>query len=431
MMQSQRVEIIGKRLPFRQLLVVGAVLLLGGGGAYSLWGSHTSSTQTAQPAAAPRVQTVTALGYLEPRGEVIRLSAPNSGGSANRVEQLLVKRGEAVKAGQVIAVLDSHARLQASLVQAQKQVAVARSNLAVVKAGAKVGEIDAQKTEIARVRAQSLGEERAQRETVARLEAQWEGDKAAQQATVKRLEAELSNALSELNRYQQLYKEGAISQSMYDSKRLPTQTLAQQLSEAKASFQRITVTGSKQIQEAKVVLARIQNTSSKQVSSAVATLDRIAEVRPVDVAAAKAQVDEAIAAVQQAQAQLNLAKVRAPQDGVVLEIHTRPGELISSEGIVELGQTKQMTALLEVYETDIGKVKLGQSTKLFADSLPDGLSGKVIEIGVQVKRQNVINSDTSANIDARVVEVRVQLDAASAQKVAGLTNLQVTGEIQL
>lgn len=71
-----------------------------------------------------------------------------------------------------------------------------------------------------------------------------------------------------------------------------------------------------------------------------------------------------------------------------------------------------------------------QSTKLFADSLPDGLSGEVNEIGVQVKRQNVINSDTSANIDARVVEVRVKLDAASAQKVAELTNLQVTGEIE-
>ena len=36
---------------------------------------------------------------------------------------------------------------------------------------------------------------------------------------------------------------------------------------------------------------------------------------------------------------------------------------------------------------------------------------------MKVKRQNVVNSDTSGNIDARVVEVRVQLDAASVQKV--------------
>jgi HlyD family secretion protein len=295
----------------------------------------------------------------------------------------------------VIAILDSYARLQASLVQAQKQVAVARSNLSVVKAGAKRGEITAQQSEITR------------------LEAQRQGDIQAQEATVARLQAELQNAQAEAQRYESLYQQGAVSASLRDSKAL---TLA---------------TAQRSLQEAQVVLRRIQTTRSPELASAVATLDRIAEVRPIDVAAVQAQVDEAIAAVKQAQAQLNLATVRAPQDGMVLEIHTRPGELISSEGIVELGQTQQMIALLEVYETDVSKVKLGQSTKLFADSQPNGLSGEVTEIGMQVKRQNVINSDTSANIDARVVEVRVRLDAASTRKVAGLTNLQVTGEIQL
>jgi HlyD family secretion protein len=190
-------------------------------------------------------------------------------------------------------------------------------------------------------------------------------------------------------------------------------------------------TAQRNLQEAQVVLKRIQTTRSPELTSAKATLDRIAEVRPVDVAASQAQVDQAIAGVQQAKAQFDLASVRSPQDGVVLDIHTRPGELVSTDGIVELGSTQQMTALLEVYETDIGKVKLGQPTKLFADSRPEPLFGKVSEIGVKVKRQNVVNSDTSGNIDARIVEVRVQLDAASIQKVAGLTNLQVTGEIQL
>jgi HlyD family secretion protein len=392
MMQSQGIEAMGKRLSTQSLLIIGVVVLLGGG-AYGLWRSHTSFTPPAQPVAAPRVQTITALGYLEPRGEVIKLSAPSSGGSTNRVERLFVKRGETVKTGQVIAVLDSYDRLKAALVQAQKQVAVARANLAVVKAGAKRGEITAQKAEIVR------------------LEAQRQGDIQAQAETVARLQAELQNAQAEAQRYELLYQQGAVSASLRDSKEL---TLA---------------TAQRSLQEAQVVLWRIQTTRSPELGSAVATLDRIAEVRPVDVEAAQAQVNEAIAAVQQAQAQLDLATVRAPQDGVVLEIHTRPGELISSDGIVELGQTQQMITVLEVYETDIGKVKLGQRVKLYADSFPDSFFGNVMEIGAQVKRQNVVNSDTSANIDARVVEVRVQLDAASTHKVAGLTNLQVTGEI--
>lgn len=393
MIQSHQVEAIGRRLGSRPLFVIGAIILLGGGGAYALWRSHTTS-QPAQPEAAPVVQTVTALGYLEPYGEVIKLSAPSSAGGTSRIEQLLVKQGEAVKARQVVAVLDSRDRLQAALVEAQKQVNIARSNLAIVQAGAKQGEINAQQAEIAR------------------LEAQRQGDTQAQAATVARLQAELQNAQVEAQRYESLYQQGAASASLRDSKALTLTTTQRSL------------------QEAQFILQRIQTTRSPELAAAVATLDRIAEVRPVDVAAAQAQVEQAIAAVQQAQAQLDLATVRAPQSGVVLEIHTRPGELISSEGIVELGQTQQMTALLEVYETEISKVKLGQSVKLFADSFADSLSGEVTEIGVQVKRQNVVNSDTSRNIDGRVVEVRVQLDAASAQKVAGLTNLQVTGEIQ-
>ncbi|MGG6285397.1 ABC exporter membrane fusion protein [Leptolyngbya sp. AN03gr2] len=388
-MQSQNVKM---RLPLKQLAIVGAVLLMGGG-AYWVGRSQTAS-QPVQPVVPPKIETVTALGYLEPRGEVIKLSAPNTGGGASRVERLFVERGQTVKAGQTIAVVDNYDRLQAALVQAQKQVAVARSNLSVVKAGAKRGEINAQQSEIDR------------------LEAQRQGDVQAQQATVARLQAELQNAQTEAQRNETLFQQGAVSASLRDSKALTLKTAQRNL------------------EEAQVVLRRIQTTRSPELASAVATLDRIAEVRPVDVEAAQAQVDQAMAAVQQTQAQLDQATVRAPQDGVVLEIHTRPGELVSSDGIVELGQTQQMTALLEVYQADISKVKLGQSVKLSADNLPDALSGEVNEIGVQVKRQNVINSDTSANIDARVVEVRVKLDADSARKVAGLTNLQVTGEIE-
>jgi len=394
MMRSETIGAIGKRR-FSWKLLVGAALLLVGGGAYTVWRSHLSA-QAVKPAnVAPRVQTVTALGFLEPQGKVVKLSAPGTSGGVSRVEQLLVKQGDRVKSGQVIAILDSRDRLQAAVGEVQEQVKVAQSNLAVVKAGAKQGEVNAQQAEIVR------------------LEAQRQGDVQAQVAAVARLQAELQNAQVEADRYEALAQQGAVSASLRDSKAL---TFA---------------TARRSLQEAQAVLNRIQTARLPELASAKATLDRIAEVRPVDVEAAQALVDRAIAAVQQAQAQLDLASVRAPQDGIVLDIHTRPGELISNDGIVELGRATQMTALLEVYETDISKVKLGQTVKLFADSRPEALSGEVMEVGVKVKRQNVVNSDTSGNIDARVVEVRVQLDPDSAQKVVGLTNLQVTGEIQL
>ena len=58
------------------------------------------------------------------------------------------------------------------------------------------------------------------------------------------------------------------------------------------------------------------------------TLTEIAEVRPVDVAIAQANLEKAQAYVQQAQANLNLAYVKAPRSGQILKIHTYGGERV-------------------------------------------------------------------------------------------------------
>ena len=381
----------------KKVFIIASLFILGAVGTFSLWRLLSPSPQ-AQPTenVTPQVKTVTALGYLEPQGKVIKLAAPSSSSGGNsRVEKLLVKQGDAVKAGQLVAILDSRDRLQAALTEAEEQVKVAQSNLEVIKSGAKDGEISSQKAAIARIEAQS------------------QGDILAQSSAVARLQAEVENAQIEVQRFDSLYGEGATNASLRDSKRL---TLA---------------TARRNLQEAQAVLNRIQTTRSPELNEAKATLDQISEVRPVDISASQAQVDREIASVQQAKAQLDLAYVRTPQDGVVLEVNTRAGELISPNGIIEIGKTNQMRAVLEVFEGDITKVQKGQSVRLFGDSLPKALTGEVVEVGVRVQRQNVVNSDTSGNIDARIIEVRVQLDQESINQVERLTNLQVTGEIQL
>jgi HlyD family secretion protein len=343
----------------------------------------------------------------------------------------LVKEGQEVKAGQAIAILDSKDRLQATLTKAQEQVKIKQANLAQVKAGAKRGEIDAQKAQIDRLKAQWEGDKIAQEETVARIKAQWEGDKTAQQATIRKLEAEVNNARAEYKRYQQLSIEGAISKSSFDSKRLSLDTATQQLNEAKAILKRIDSTSRRQLSEAQAVLARINTTSSRQIIEAQATLQKIAEVRPVDIEVAKAEVNDAVAEVNQAKKNLEQAYVRSPQNGQVLDIHTRAGEVVSDEGIVEIGQTSQMYVVAEVYQSDINKVRQGQQVRVVSDSLPEELQGKVDSVGLQVRRQSVVNTDPSSNIDARVVEVHVRLDSPSSQKAAKLTNLQVKAVIEI
>jgi HlyD family secretion protein len=419
----------------RRLVILGiaASMTLGGVVLFQIFRNQVLQTEKAkqeQQIVVPQIKTVTALGKLEPKGEVIKLSAPASN-QGNRVDKLLVEEGEEVKAGQVIAVLDSKDKLQAAYQKSQEAVKVSQANLQKVQAGAKTGEIDAQKAEIGRIQAQSLGEERAQRETLGRFLAQWEGDKSAQQATINRLEAELKNARSEFSRYEKLYQKGAISQSDFDSRSLKVDTVFQQLNEAKAAFERTQNTGNKQIQEAKAVLTRIENVSKQQVNSAQGTLSKITEVRPVDVFAAKAELKQAIASEMEAKANFDQAFIKVPKDGVVFKINTRPGETVSSDGIIELGQVKQMIVTTEVYQTSISKIKVGQKVRIVSNSLPNELQGKVDLIGWQIQRQNVINADPSDNIDARVVEVKVLLDQDSSQQAAKFSNLQVKAIFEL
>ncbi len=452
------------------ILGVGASILIGGVLLFPVVTNQVlQNKQEEEQVVIPKIKTVTALGRLEPEGEVIKLAASSSGqgGQGNKIDKLLVKEGQEVKAGQVIAILDNSDKLKAAYEKAKEAVGIAEANLAKVKAGAKTGEINAQEAEIARIQAQSLGEERAQRETVLRLEAQWEGDKAvqkaalarleaqlegdkkAQAATIKRLEAELNNAQVELRRYERLYRAGAIAQSEYDMKRLSVDRLIEQLneakvvlirtkatgskqiSEAKANLQRIIITGSNQINEAKAILNRIQDASSQQINSARATLNKIAEVRPVDVAAAKAELRQAVAAEKEAKANFEQSLIKAPKDGVILKINSKAGETASNDGIVELGKVQQMMVLAEVYQAHINKIKEGQNVRVTSNSLGVDLNGKVDFIGWKIQRQDVINSDPSENIDARVVEVRVRLDEESSQKAAKFTNLQVKAIFQL
>ena len=373
--------------------VAGLVSLGLAGGWWLVQGSEAEIVADPE-AAVVQIRALNALGYIEPVGEVIRLSVPSSSDS-NRIHSLLVQEGDQVQAGQVVAVLDSRDRLQAALEQAQGQLQVAQATLAQVQAGAKEGEIAAQQA------------------TIARLDAQIRNEMTAQEATVARLQAQYQNAQADYQRFESLYQEGAISASERDQRFLSVTSAQRSLEEATAHLNRIRTTQDPQLQEARSTLARIE------------------EVRPVDVQVAAAEVAARQAAVRQAQANLALALVHAPINGQVLKLHVRPGEAVGNDGILDLAQTQQMQVVAEVYESDIGRVQQGQRVQVYSEAMGDPLFGEVARIGLLVQRQNVVNADPSVNVDARVVQVWIPLDPESSQRVTGLTNLQVTAQIQL
>ena len=378
----------------------------------------------------PVPQAVTALGRLEPETEIIKLSAPLAL-DGDRILELLVKEGDTVKVGQVIAILQSRNQLKNAVVQSTKQVEVAKAKLAQIKAGAKLGEIQEQSAIVERIKAQYAGDRQAQEENIARISAQWEGDRIAQTATINKLTAELKNAESEYQRYEKLFSEGAISNSVIDSKRLNVETAKQTLSESQAILNRINTTANKQLAEAKVALNRIDNTSNKQIKETQAKLNSIAEVRPVDVQLGQTEIESAIANLNRAKTELEAAYIRAPMAGQIIKIHTRVGEKIGDQGIADFAQTNKMMAVAEVYQTDISKVKLGQQAIITSQGFTGKLQGTVQQIGLQVNRQNVFSDQPGENLDSRIVEVKIRLTPEDSKKVSSLTNLQVQTAIKL
>jgi HlyD family secretion protein len=329
--------------------------------------------------------TISALGRLEPQGEVVKVASPSALGTS-RIVDLKVKEGDIVKQHQVIAILDSYDRSVATLLQAQSQAQESERNLAKVRAGAKGGDIVAQ-----------------------------EGNVLAAAANIKSLEANAARIRTELeiagrdyNRFLKVFQEGAISQTVLDSYRLKVETLQGQFVQAE-----------QQIQQAQFQLRQSQG-----------LLSSVREVRPTDIQFAEAQLQTAIVNVKSAEVNLDLAQVRAPIDGQVLKINSKTGEVVSqTNGVIDLGNTSQMYVVAEIYETDIGKIKVGQKATIESEAFEGLITGKVERIGLKIAKNDVLGTDPAAKTDVRIIEVKIKLD--DSQKVSGLTNLQVRVKVEI
>jgi HlyD family secretion protein len=372
------------------LLGLSAIALTGASAYYALSHSSVTTPPSAPPARAAQ-PVVAALGRLEPAAAVIRIAAPVSL-DGDRILELPVTAGSTVTPGQIIAVLDSRNRLQDELQQTEAQLQLAEAKLAQVSQG-------------------TPAEVLALRAEITRLQAEQAGTVSAQRAEMQRWQSEARNARVDYHRFQQLYQDGAISASVLDEKRRNLDTAAAQVRQAEAQ------------------LGRAKGTVQAQLQTAQANLNRILAVRPIDTRAAQAELTGAKVAVQRAKTQLEQAYIRAPRGGKVLKIHTRPGEKIAEAGIVDLAQTNDMIAIAEVYQNDIGKIRVGQSAQITSPAFTGSLSGKVIEVGLQVNRQNVYSNQPGENLDRRVIEVKIRLTPQASQRVAGLTNLQVQTSI--
>jgi HlyD family secretion protein len=215
------------------------------------------------------------------------------------------------------------------------------------------------------------------------------GDIAAAEAQVVRARAAEVNAQHELDRVEKLAREKVVSPSEIDARR--------------SSWE----------------IAQAERQATEH------TLTSVAEVRQVDVQVAEAGVATARAALDYARAELSLGELRAPVAGTVLRVHTWPGERPGPEGVLEIGNLDELHVVAEVYETDVMRVRCGQNARIKVTGLSEPVRGQVVEVGWEIGRKDVLSTDPIADVDARVVEVRVRVNAQDTPKLARLTHMQV------
>lgn len=273
---------------------------------------------------------VSALGRLEPHGGIIRVGSPSipEAISGSIVHELLVKKGDRVSKGQLLAITDSAAVVDAAVHRAEAEVLQATLSAEASKSHA---------------------------------------DEICVRADVSAAEANRRSSLLERN------------------------------------------------------LASREETEAAQGDAKAGKASCIAAQANVRVAESSIEVAKANLVFRQAER--NRTRILSPIDAVVLDITAMPGELILLDGLLELGQTDRMVAIAEVYETDINRVRKGQTATVRSDALSGPLRGTVEFIALKVAKQDEIGTDPAARKDARIIEVEIALENSS--KVAALTNLQV------
>ncbi len=350
-------------------------------------------------------RSVVALGKIEPEGEVIKLSVPNAQDS--RVNNILVKEGEQVKKGQLIAILQGVDRRTAEVQDAETDVRVKTAELMKIHQG------EAKKAQIS-----------AKNAMVQRLQAQLKTQLPQRQAALASAQAILSNAQYNYQQRQMLGQAGALSKN-----------------DLAASFKEFQVAKAT-VAERQADIAQTSGTLSAEIRQAQAERSELAEVRPIDIEIAQAQLAKAKILVKQRKTSLQDVQVRAPIDGQILRINTRVGEQVNTaQGIMEIAQTSQMLVAAEIPEIDINKVTIGQSAIISSEygGFKGQLKGRVDSIGRQVGRRALQNASASGSgagagnptndQNARIILVKVRLDPADSPTVEALTNMQVRVKI--
>jgi HlyD family secretion protein len=117
--------------------------------------------------------------------------------------------------------------------------------------------------------------------------------------------------------------------------------------------------------------ARLEHTRQKELLEKKVISNRDYELADASRAMAEARVKEADAGFALARTRLDYATLKSPVNGVVLSEHVEAGEyVVPGTPVVTIGDLRNAWLRAYIGETDLGRVKLGQSVRIRTDTYP-------------------------------------------------------------
>lgn len=339
---------LGKRAPKLRLLIPLGVVLVGGLTAWYFLSRPPSNALQFSG----RIE-----GYESDVGTKV----------AGRVESVTVREGASVTKGQLLVKMDDdelRAQLkgtEAQLKAAKQQQENARLQVSVVESQLTESQLKLQQSE-----GDTVGRVSQAGAQVAAAEAQLQ----QAQAQVIEAEAQLELARSDRDRYAQLSQDGAASQQRSQQADTTYRAAQATLASRKAAVEAF----QRQVTASQGQLTQTQSTSLNPNINA-AQRDRFntqLQQSQVQLSSAQSDVANAEANRQQILAQLHNLTINSPISGIVTVRSVEPGVVVSS-GKTLLTVLDLNTVYLRGFipAGAIGRVRVGQTAKVFLDSSPD------------------------------------------------------------
>jgi HlyD family secretion protein len=351
----------------RIVIIILVAAAIAAGAAYASWFHRDTALQGS--------------GTVEARD--IRVGSKIGG----RIDKVLVREGDRVKAGQVLVTFDDREML-ATLQQSQASSQKAASGY--------------RKEEIAQARAAA---DAAKAEYDQRLNGYRREDIAAAKADLDRATADEVRARLDAQRYDSLAEKDLVSKQQRDAADATAKMALAQVENAKHKLDEL----QRGYRPEEIAAAKARY---EQAAATAAMMER--GNRPEDVASAKA-------AYSFDQARFRETQVVAPTDATVEVLDVRPGDLIApNTPVATLLEQDQIYVRIYIPETELGRVQLGQKAEIRVDTFPNQVFEGLVE---QINQQAEFlprNVQTREERVHQVFGVKVRINDTSRHVLAGM-----------